>query len=75
MVAISVSIGHCLDTAGESPWNTMLICGLNSSGNAQTPPLEGSFTLLDAMLWIIHSLLVESPRNDSGVVLRVFDGL
>lgn len=42
-----------------------------SGGSSQVPPLEGSFTLFDAALWLICCPLVEGPRIES----EVFGGL
>lgn len=44
-------------------------------GDAQVPPLGGSFTLPGVTLWIMHSPLVEDPRNESEGALGVFNGL
>lgn len=46
-----------------------------SGGDAQVPPLGGSFTLPDVTLWVMHNHLVEDPRNESEGALSVFDGL
>lgn len=67
--------------ARESPWNTEFSGLINAQVQAGTPrdlTWRGSLTLSIATLWIMHSPLVEGPRDESGAFwgsLMVCDSL